>query len=165
MESVRLKYTGGRTGSFTISVVSGKALTKPYKFGNNHTHKYAEAHPADAALLETFSYIERVKRPATIPQNIPDIPRPTAANIDPKAGIDPQRAGQAARVDMVAMKAAVAERVIQEIETKEAMTITVKAAEIAAAAGINTNAIQGTGKDGKITVMDVRNAVTELQHA
>ena len=176
--SVRLKYTGGRTGSFAIQKVGGKRLSKPYKFGNNHTNRYQNATEEDAKKLETFTYIERVQRPTTIPQNTPDIPRPSSPNIDPKAGIDPQRAGQAARVDrraliqasvdsMTAMKAAVTAKVAHSIveDGKHEVNITDKAAKEAEQGGLDLRTVTGTGKGGKITVMDVRNAIRGLSHA
>jgi len=136
----RMKFVGSRPGSKDYVRVGGVKLTRTYRGGNNAVGRYIDADPADVERLKSTGEwrVEETPQTATNSSNLP-----------PPVAINYQAISQEA----------VATSPPEEIgQTNGTINATPTAIERATEAGIDLHTITGTGKDGLITVRDVRNA-------
>lgn len=141
----RMEFTGKTAGTQTFMRVFGQKLTQTYRGGNNPTAKYADVAEADVELLLRTGKWAVVRRPVEAggEAGAGNVPAPKPINYDEPVQVVEDE------------PSATPEEQDTEIEA------TPQAEAEAQAAGLNLADISGTGKDGKITVMDVRNAVRE----
>jgi hypothetical protein len=139
MELIRMEYTGSNSGAIPFQRVSGKKLSRTYRGGSNPNNKFANATPEDAELLvKTGKW--RIVEAQTQPQ-APDLveqnpPLPAFEPADEPVSEPADQDPEPKPVEIIA-----SQKVRDEAENL----------------GVNLEDVTGTGKDGRITVADVRN--------
>lgn len=130
--SVRLEFVGSERGSITFERIGGVRLSKKYRGANTHSLRYINAAPQDAALLVSSGKWARVARSQPQTVNIPKKVKIPQFTEPPKKKTPPDP------------------------------EITQKARTEAEEGGLNWRTLNGTGKNGKITVADVREALANV---
>jgi len=152
----RMKFIGTRPGSKTYERVQGKLLQRKYRGGNNSVGRYIDADSADVEPLKSTGEWGVVETPQT------------AESVNLPAPVEINYAAIGQEVSSTARAAVVVESLVneeiqiaeKEWETEKMAKVTVsatqKAIELAKDRGVNLATVAGTGRNGIITVRDVR---------
>lgn len=139
-DTVRMEYIGSNFGGRTFTHVNSKKLSKSYRGGSNPSNKYANANPGDVDLLELTGMWQALGNSEPVSPASVDIETPLPAN-----------------EDNFSLGDAVVEIPAEDVE----ILATEKALELAAELGVNVSDISGSGKDGKVTLSDVKNFLND----
>jgi hypothetical protein len=135
MELIRMEYTGNNSGAIPFSRVGGVKLSRTYRGGNNPRNKFADATPEDVELLVKsgkWKVVQAAQASASTPSE--DNPPMPAFESDEEP----------------------AEEVTETEKEPVEILASKKVREEAEELGVNLENVTGTGKDGRITVADVR---------
>jgi glycosyltransferase involved in cell wall biosynthesis len=149
----RMKFIGARPGSKTYERIKGQLLQRKYRGGNNSVGRYIDADPADVELLESTGEWAAEDTPQIV-ESV-NLPAPVEINY---VAIGQEADGIAAShvPAMPAMPARPA-----SVERYEAgSNATPKAIDLARENDVDLAKIIGSGANGRITIRDVRNAIT-----
>lgn len=144
-ELTRMEFIGSRLGSKTYQRINGTLLQRPYRGGNNAVGRYIDVDPLDVELMQ-----------ATGEWKVTETPQTGGDNLPAPVEINYEEVGQAVlstAPEPLSMPEPVAPA--QGAVAVNASTNAIKAAE---EMGVDLSTLTGTGKDGLITIRDVRSA-------